>query len=123
MLLEGDLQPGEASFVGEAFDRRDLPACSLADGGEATAHLPTVDQHGARTAVACVAADLCSGEAELVTQDVGKARYGRRVDLEGFAVDVEFQSFALRLVSVDAPVHAQAPASVRRTTVSAASMR
>ena len=123
MLLECPLERRKAPVCGEAFYGGDFPPGGLADSGKAGADLAPVEEHGAGAAVACVAPDLGTGEAELVAQHVGEARCGRGGDADFPAIDRESgrrgagEEFGARFV------HAQAPARVRWTTVSAESRR
>src|SRR5205085_8973617 len=75
--------------AGEAFDSGDGSARALADADDARADLLAVEQHRARAAVSRVAADLGSGQAELVAQRVGEAARRIAGELARAAVDVE----------------------------------
>ena len=84
---EGLLQPGHARVGGEALDRRDRPAVRLPERHQATADLPALEQHGAGTAVAGVAADLGTGQAEVGAQHFRQPARGRRMHPMVDAVD------------------------------------
>ena len=70
---ERGLERRRAAGPGETLDRLDAPALDLARGDEAGADLLPVEPHGARAAVAGVAAHLGAGQAEVLAQDVHEA--------------------------------------------------
>ena len=86
---ERGLERRRAAGTGEALDRLDAPALDLARGDEAGADLLPVEPHGARAAVAGVAADLGAGQAEVLAQDVDEAPPPVRAHLDAAAVDLE----------------------------------
>ncbi len=90
------------------LERLDAGAVDLAGRNEAGAGLPPVDQHGAGTAVARVAADLHAFQAEVIAQHLGQASGRVGFDLLTFASDVEGQR------------HAGTCAKARRTSSAAA---
>src|SRR5215471_714617 len=53
-----------------AFDGRDLRAIMTHRQGEARIDPPTIDENGAGAALAAVASLLCSGQMQLLTQEV-----------------------------------------------------
>ena len=79
---EGGLERGRAVGPGETLDRLDAPAVHLARRDEAGADLLPVEPHGARAAVAGVAADLGAGQAEVLAQDVHEAAPSVRAHLD-----------------------------------------
>ena len=74
LLERGQLAVG----AGEALDRRHLPPLGMGRGREARNGGTPVEQHRARPAPPFVAADLRSGQAEPVSQDVDERAERRR---------------------------------------------
>ena len=85
---ERGLERRRAAGPGETLDRLDAPALDLARGDEAGADLLPVEPHGARAAVAGVAADLGAGQAEVLAQDVHEAAPPVRPHLDASPVDL-----------------------------------
>ena len=89
MLVERLLEGGQLTVGGEALDRRDLRALGLNGEHHAALHGLAVHVHRARAAVAGVAADVRSGETEVVADEVDEQAAGRHVVLDLLAVDLE----------------------------------
>ena len=101
----------------QPLDGQHLAAFDLGNRRHARANLATVEQHRAGAAIAGIATDLGAGHRKLFPQHVGKAADGVGADLRGAAVEGEGNR---RLCSHHA---LPSSASVRRTRVSAASIR
>src|SRR5208283_2791206 len=69
-LVEGKLQLAQAPAFGLAFNGLDLVAGAFPGAGEAGKPGPSVDQHGAGTTLAAVAALFGAGETERLAQIV-----------------------------------------------------
>jgi hypothetical protein len=81
MGQERVVQPLVARVGRQAFNRDHAPPGALPDRDEAGADLLTIQQDGAGSAIASIAADLGAGEAKFLAQQVGEAaerRSGRR---------------------------------------------
>src|SRR5262249_32626848 len=82
-LWDADLDPGRLQrapngIAADGFDRHDLAAGHRRDGRDARADRPAIDVHGAGAAQRHAAAELATGEAELVPQrpqERGLVRY------------------------------------------------
>src|ERR1044071_1277829 len=74
----------------QAFDRRDLLAVDATDGRDARAHWLALDEHRARAAFRFAAAVLCSGQVQLIAQDVEQRRL--RIDVNAQLLSVHVQS-------------------------------
>ena len=66
----------------------------LPDRNEAGAGLLAVDEHRAGAAIARIAADLGSGQAEFVAQGIGEPRDRRNVERDRLAIDGETEARA-----------------------------
>ena len=118
-------QPARAN----AFDGLDRRAAGLRRRHQAGAHLLAVEEHGAGAAVARLAADLGSGEAELVAQRVGKRceRSGDSRDRPPVQREADGDGLALRHALLHHAAlrrdEAVSPRSRSRVSASAASRR
>ena len=79
VVLERLLQSAQRA-VGQTLDGGDRPAGGLTDRGQAGAHRDAVDQDGAGTAVAGIAADLGAGEPQVLAQHLRQSPHRRRLD-------------------------------------------
>jgi hypothetical protein len=70
LLPQGRLKSIENTASGYAFDRCDLSSVCLHRQHSATFHRQSVDEHSAGTAVSRIAAELCSGQTEPLSQEV-----------------------------------------------------
>src|SRR5262245_60768104 len=87
VLDEGVLQGVQGAILGQPLDGRDMRAI-LHDGKrQAGIDAPAVDQDGASSALAMVAALLGTGQVEAVAQGVEQGRPGRDIDLSLDSVD------------------------------------
>ena len=90
VLEEGGLDGAEVVAVGEAFDGGDLGSVGYGGEGEATVDAAAVDEDGAGSALAVVAAFFAAGEIEVFAQGVEQRGAGvEGVSDVGFAVDLE----------------------------------
>ena len=80
MLDERALDRVQLAVAREPLDRRDLAALGLLREHRAALHRASVEEHGARAALARVAADVRPGEPEPVAERVDEER--PRLDLE-----------------------------------------
>jgi hypothetical protein len=95
MIEKGLLERGHrirAAF--ETFDRLDAAARHLPHGHEAGTDLASVEQDRAGTAIAGIAANLRSGEAEVVAQGRRQPRDWRAIPARRVSVEGEFQLHA-----------------------------
>ena len=98
-LGEGLLQRVEPAAVGHALDGLDLASLALDGQRQAGEHRLAVDQHGARAALAQLAAVLGAGEVELLAQHLEQGLVRRREDIALFPVDLERQERGHRVGS------------------------
>ena len=93
---EGLLQRVQVVRTPEPFDGDDLGAVELAGEQQAGADCFAVDQHGAHPADPVLAADVGSGQSQVVAQRVRQRDAGGEVQHRGCAVDREphFDGFA-----------------------------
>ncbi len=89
MLVERLLERRELTVAGEPFDRRDLRPVGLNRQQHAALHGLAVDVHRARAAVARVAADVRSRQAEVVAEEVDEKPPGRYLALDLLAVHLD----------------------------------
>ncbi len=89
MVEEGAAQALRRAAGAGTFDGVHRGAMGLRCRHEAGADLRAVEQHGAGAAIAGVAADLGSGEAEPVAQEIGERLERRRLDEARLAVERE----------------------------------
>ena len=96
MLVKRFLQRIHLPDAAEAFDRLDAAAVGLHREHQAGARAVAVDQHGAGAADAMLAADMGAGQAQRVTQEIGKQQARLHGGAVGCAVDgdADFASFA-----------------------------
>src|SRR5258708_666522 len=89
MLAERGLQRGQFVVMRDSLDRDDAAAFRLNRQDQARANRGTIDNDGAGTADAMLAAEMRPGQPQLLAQTVGEV--GARLDLhlDGLAVDVE----------------------------------
>src|SRR6185436_15265723 len=78
------------------FHRRDLVPVRLHREHQAGARRPAVDEHGARAADAVLAAEMGAGQAELLTQEVGKGVAGLDLRFVAAAIDRNRDPSSLR---------------------------
>ncbi len=90
MLAEALLQRGQVVIVGEPLDRHHLGAVGLHRQHQAGAHRGAVDDHGAGAAHAVLAAEVSSGEPQLVAQAI-RQRHAR-LDLDFHLLAVDFKA-------------------------------
>jgi len=91
----------QLSFAGrDTFDGFDLAILHLRDGHEATVHDLAVDSHRARAAFAFAASLLCSGQAELLAQDIQQTLHRKRLQRQRLAIHltVDFDLFCQPLM-------------------------
>ncbi len=89
MIDEGLLQRVKRSCGAHALNRSDVSALVLHGQRQAAVDALTFRQDGAGAAGALVAALLCSGELQMVTQKVKERRPRIDLDLQNSAVDVK----------------------------------
>src|SRR5258707_13744905 len=70
MIEESLLQAAEITGLAETFHRANRPSRDLGHRHHASAHLAIVKQHRAGTAIAGIAADLGSGQTEILAQNI-----------------------------------------------------
>jgi len=73
-----------------SFDCLDRRARYLCDGDETTVDNPSVDHHRARATLTFTAPFFCSGQGELLTQDVQQPLHRKRLHRLRATVDDEF---------------------------------
>src|SRR5437667_7823106 len=79
---------------GHSFNRRDLAVFGVETKKEARQNRLTVDQHGARAALAELASVLCSRQGKVLAQDFEECLMRRERDVALLAVESEsYQSF------------------------------
>ena len=118
MQVKGLLEPGQAAARRfQPLDGQHLAPLDLSHRRHAGTDLAAVQQHRAGAAIARIAADLGAGHRQLFTEHVGEAPDRVGADLGRVAVEGEGN---LRLRGHHA---LPSSASVRRTRVSAASIR
>src|SRR4029079_14904155 len=86
-LLKGRLQVGDLARVGQTLDGLHLGAVALGGEHQAAAHNLAVNTHSAGTAYAVLAADMASGEKEVVAQIVNQRLARVDAALHAFTVD------------------------------------
>ena len=89
VLDERALERVELAVLREPLDRRDLAALGLEREHGAALHGASVEEHGARAALARVAPDVRSGETEPVAQRVDEERPAFDLERALLAVDDE----------------------------------
>ncbi|GGE49046.1 hypothetical protein GCM10007276_27720 [Agaricicola taiwanensis] len=77
----------QAVILGKALDGGDLGTIAHHREDEAGVDAPPVDQHGAGTALAMIAALLGAGEVEMIPQEIEEGGPGRDMEFEAIAVD------------------------------------
>ncbi len=87
MPAEALLQRRELGVVGQPFHGDDLGALRLHRQQQARAHRGAVDDHGAGATHAVLAAEMRSGEPQLVAQAVRQGHARLDLDLDFLAVD------------------------------------
>src|SRR5262249_50118104 len=89
------LQRMQRAILGQAFDGLDPMTVGLDREHEAGAHRVAVEQHGARPADAVLAADMSSGEVEIVAQEVAQQKTGLDLAPMDFPVHLDRNGDAL----------------------------
>ena len=89
MFSERRLQRRQAILERETLDRDDFRAFGLHREHQTGSHRGAVDQHGARTAYAVLAADMRSGQPQMMAQAIGQRQPRLDFDLDGPAVDLK----------------------------------
>jgi hypothetical protein len=89
MLAKRRLQRGQTLFEREALDGDHLRALGLNREHQTRPHRGAVDQHGAGAAHAMLAADMGSGQPQMMAQAIGERQPRLDFDLDRFAVDLE----------------------------------
>src|SRR5580692_645450 len=103
------LQQFQAAVRSQAFDRDDLRAFGLKRRDEAAVHQRSVDQNGARAALAFATPFFRSGQAKLVAQDVEQALH--RVHVDGFELSVDRKRYFAFGLALGRFAHSRPPAS------------
>ena len=110
--------------VAEALDRFNRTPFRLPNGGQAGANRLAVDQHGAGSAIAGVAADLDARQAALLAQDMTEAFERRSGKARRFPVEGQRDAGRAFEHQTTPPVWRSAQASIARlSNVNAASRR
>src|SRR5206468_790441 len=87
LLPEAFLDGMELAVLLEALDGRDLMAVGLDREEGARLHGLPVEEHGARSTVARIAADVRSGHAQVLAQEMDEEQARLDLSLLGLAVD------------------------------------
>src|SRR5579863_1664303 len=89
MFFERRLQRRQTILKREALDSDYFRALGLYREHQTGSHRGTVDQHGARTAYAVLAADMRSGQPQAMAQAIRQRQPRLDFDLDGPAVDLK----------------------------------
>src|SRR5437764_7976446 len=87
LLVESLLYGVKLAVLLETFDRRDAHPIGLHREYGARLHRPSVQQHGARATVRCVATDMRAGHPEVLAEEVDEQRARLDRDVVGLTVD------------------------------------
>src|SRR5882724_13434816 len=108
-LREGLLQRVKPAVFGHALHRLDLASLTLHGQRQAGQHGIAVHQHGARAALAQLAAVLGAGEVQLLAEHLEESLVRRREDIALFPVDLERQErghrVGLQLLNDETRIH------------------
>src|SRR5437763_12672901 len=101
-ITERGLQIGDLAAIGQSLDGLDRCAMGLHREHQAGPHDLAIDAQGARTAHPVLAADMGTGEMQMLAQKIRKIDARQHVRLDALAIDLERNGHGSR--------HAVAPA-------------
>jgi uncharacterized protein YoaH (UPF0181 family) len=100
MLMKRDLKGAEGVVSGETLDRANIAAVRLHGEHKARPYRVAIDDDGAGAADTHLASDICSGQAQLMADEIRQEQTGLDIRCDLFAIYTTLELHCINLLDI-----------------------